>query len=95
MHPGTQKYLDEHFEKGKSFLLAQEALFNELIETFETELWDLLEEQALFRLGQKMAISAQPSLQEALTRQILFTWGLGYAVGSASLKESRLHSPAE
>jgi hypothetical protein len=95
LKPRTQKYLDEHFEKGKSFLLAQEALLNELTETFETELWDNLEEQSLFRLGQKMAISSQPSLQDVLTRQILFTWGLGFAVGSTSTKESRRRLPGD
>ena len=95
MKPRTQKYLDEHFEKGMSFLMAQEALLNELTETFETELWDNLEELALFRLGQKMAIPAQPSLQEVLTRQILFTWGLGFAVGSTSTKENRRSLPGD
>jgi hypothetical protein len=95
LKPRSQKYLDEHFEKGKSFLLAQEALLNELTETFETELWDILEEQSLFRLGQKMAISSQPSLQEVITRQILFTWGLGFAVGSTSIKESRRYLPGD
>lgn len=95
MKPRTQKYLNEHFEKGKSFLMAQEALLNELTETFETELWDNLEQQSLFRLGQKMAIPSQPSLQDVLTRQILFTWGLGFAVGSTSTKESRRRLPDE
>lgn len=87
MNPRTQTYLDEHFEQGKNFLIAQDALLNELTGTFETELWDSLERQSLFRLGQKMALPVHPSLQEVITRQIVFTWGLAFAVGSTSVKE--------
>jgi hypothetical protein len=86
--PRAQQYLDEHFERGKNFLMAQEALLNELTGTFETELWECLEKQSFFQLGQKMALPAHPQLQEVMIRQILFTWGLGFAVGSASATES-------
>ncbi len=89
MNPRTQKNLDHHFEKGKQFLLAQEALLNELTETFETELWDCLEEQSLIRLGQKMAVKTQPPLQDVLIRQVLFAWGLGFAVGSTTQARHR------
>jgi hypothetical protein len=89
VQPHTNSFLDEHFEKGKSFLLTREALLNELIDTFETELWDTLGEQSLFCLGEKMVIAAQPALQEILTRQVLFAWGLGFAVGSISITEGR------
>jgi len=89
VQPHTNTFLDEHFEKGKSFLLTQEALLNELIDTFETELWDTLGEQSMFRLGEKMVIAAQPALQEILIRQVLFAWGLGFAVGSISITEGR------
>lgn len=88
MHPRTQNCLDKRFEKGKNFLLAQEALLHELAATFEAELREALEKQSLFRLGQKIALPVNPSLQEVLTRQILFTWGLGFAVGSTALKKT-------
>lgn len=88
MNPRTQKYLDEHFEKGKNFLLAQEALLCELSDTFQSELWDSLKQQSLIRLGQKMALPIHPRLQEVITRQIIFTWGLGFAVGSTSVREN-------
>lgn len=87
MNSHAQKYLDENFQRGKSFLVAQEALLQELTSTFEAELWECLEHQSLFRLGQKMALPQQPQLQELLARQILFTWSLGFAVGTASLKQ--------
>ena len=87
MNARAQEYLDENFRRGKNFLAAQEALLHELASTFEAELWESLERQSLFRLGQKMALPQQPQLQELLTRQILFTWSLGFAVGSASLKQ--------
>lgn len=83
MNTRVQRYLDEHFEKGKSFLLKQEALMAELTGTFEAELWECLEEQALFKAGQKMALPLKPPVQDILTRQVLFAWGLGYAVGAA------------
>ncbi|HOB86865.1 MAG TPA: hypothetical protein PKO38_04160 [Bacillota bacterium] len=88
MNPNVQKYLDERFEKGKQFLESQEDLLKELSETFEAEIWGALENQAIFRLGQKMALPLQPSLQSVVNRQILFAWGLGFAVGSAVLREN-------
>ncbi|MEW5785013.1 MAG: hypothetical protein AB1767_08080 [Bacillota bacterium] len=87
MNPQSQHLLDEHFEKGKAFLQAQDALLNELAGTFEEELWDCLEQGSLFRLGQKMVLETQPPLQEILIRQILFTWALGYAVGSSFISK--------
>ena len=86
MHPGARQYLDENFRRGKDFLTSQEALLQELASTFEAELWEQLESQSFFRLGQKMALPLQPRLQELLARQILFTWGLGFAIGAATLK---------
>ena len=88
MNPNVQRYLDERFEKGKQFLESQEDLLKELSETFEAEIWGALENQAIFRLGQKMALPLQPSLQSVVNRQILFAWGLGFAVGSAVLREN-------
>lgn len=85
MKPLTRKHLDKHFEKGKTFLESQEALLNELTGTFEAELWECLQEQSFFRLGQKMALPMQPSLEQVVNRQILFTWGLGYAIGSTAI----------
>lgn len=87
MNPRARKYLDENFHRGKDFLASQEALLQELASTFETELWEQLEGQSFFRLGQKMALPQQPKLRELLIRQILFTWSLGFAVGTASLKQ--------
>ena len=87
MNARAQKYLDENFIRGKNFLTAQDALLCELASTFEAELWECLKQQSLFRLEQKMALPQQPKLQELLTRQILFTWSLGFAVGSASIKQ--------
>jgi len=87
LNPRAQQYLDENFQRGKSFLTAQEALLQELASTFEAELWERLESQSFFRLGQKMALPLQPQLKELLIRQILFTWSLGFAVGTASLKQ--------
>ncbi|NLY39944.1 MAG: hypothetical protein GX044_11690 [Firmicutes bacterium] len=80
-----QKILNEHFEKGKALLMAQESLLYEMAATFEAELWDCLEQRSLFRLGRKIALETQPPLQEILVRQIIFTWGLGFAVGSTSI----------
>lgn len=85
----SQRYLDENFRRGKDFLAAQEELLFELATTFEEELRQSLEKQSLFRLGQKMVLLQQPQLQEILIRQILFTWGLGFAVGSASIKQEQ------
>jgi len=85
----AQKYLDENFRRGKNFLASQEELLHELASTFEEELQETLERQSLFRLGQKMVLPQQPQLQELLVKQILFTWGLGFAVGSASIKQER------
>jgi len=87
LNPHAQKYLDENFQRGKSFLVGQEALLQELASTFEAELWECLEHQSFFRLGQKMALPQHPQLQELLIRQILFTWSLGFAVGTASIKQ--------
>ncbi len=87
MNARAQEYLDDNFQRGKKFLAAQESLLHELASTFEAELRECLERQSLFRLGQKMVLPQQPQLQDLLTRQILFTWGLGFAVGSASIKQ--------
>ncbi len=87
MNARAQEYLDENFRRGKNFLTAQEALLHELASTFETELWECLEQQSFFRLGQKMALPQQPELQKLLIKQILFTWSLGFAVGSAPIKQ--------
>lgn len=87
MNSRAQEYLDESFQRGRNFLVAQEMLLHELAATFEAELWESLEQQSLFRLGQKMALPQQPPLQKLLTRQILLTWSLGFAVGSASIKQ--------
>lgn len=87
MNTGAREYLDENFQRGKNFLSTQEALLQELASTFEAELWERLERQSLFRLGQKMTLPQQPRLQELLIRQILFTWSLGFAVGSATIKQ--------
>ncbi|NLA26004.1 MAG: hypothetical protein GX878_01265 [Firmicutes bacterium] len=89
MNARAQEYLEKNFRRGKSFLAAQEALLQELASTFEGELWDSLRRQSLFSLGEKMALPLEPPLQELLTRQILFTWSLGFAVGSASLRQER------
>lgn len=89
MNTGARQYLDENFQRGKNFLTAQEALLQELTSTFEAELWEQLERQSLFRLGQKMALPQQPRLRELLVRQILFTWSLGFAVGSASIRQEK------
>ncbi len=90
MNTGARKYLDENFQRGKDFLGAQEALLQELASTFEAELWEHLERQSFFRLGQKMTLPHQPQLQELLVRQILFTWSLGFAVGSTPIKRERV-----
>ncbi len=83
MNSRVQRYLDEHFELGKRFLLTREALLAELTGTFEAELWDCLEQQAFLKAGRKMGLPLKPSLQAILARQVLFAWGLGYAVGAA------------
>ncbi len=95
MNPIIKQHLSEQFEQGKRFLLSQEALLLELAETFETELWDCLDQQATFKGNSRVVLPARPPLKRILYRQILFAWGLGYAVGAAATKYNRSRQSGE
>ncbi|HHX87159.1 MAG TPA: hypothetical protein GX693_03145 [Firmicutes bacterium] len=95
MNTILRQHLSEQFEQGKRFLLSQEALLLELAETFETELWDCLDQQATFKGNSRVVLPANPPVKKILYRQILFAWGLGYAVGAAATKHDRSRQSGE
>lgn len=83
MNPHTQKMLDKRFEAGKNFLVSHPSLLEELVCTFEKELHQNLKDHSFIYLGNKIAIPSKPDLSTTLSRQVIFAWGLGYAIGSA------------
>ncbi len=82
MKPRVQDMLDKRFETGKNFLISNPSLLEELVSTFERELWETIKSHSFFYLGDKLAIPSTPNLSDTLNRQVIFAWGLGYAIGS-------------
>lgn len=89
MKTRIQHLLDLRFESGKNFLISRPALLDELVCTFQKELHEQIRSQSLFRRGNKLAISAEPDLSRAISRQVILTWGLGFAIGMTS------HAPSQ
>lgn len=83
----VQELLDKRFKAGKNFLISHPALLQELAQTFEEEIRETLRSQSFLNSNNRMAISDSPELGHILSRQILFAWGLGYAIGSTGVKE--------
>ncbi len=81
MKTKTRKNLDQNFEAGKNFLISHPSLLNEMADSFEKEMRASLRKQSYLTIGEKIALPQAPGLKKDLKRQILFAWGLGYAIG--------------
>lgn len=95
MSSTPKEHLSEQFEQGKQFLLSQEALLRELADTFEADLWECLDRQATFKSNSRIVLPARPELKNTLYRQILFAWGLGYAIRAATTKNGHSRQSCE
>jgi len=87
MNPEMQSFLDRRFAHGKEFIVTRgKSLLNELTKTYTGEIWQHMEENALFQIGDKIAVDHRLNLEDVITRQVTFLWSLGYAVGSAGFQ---------
>jgi hypothetical protein len=90
MDKNIEQYLDLSFQMAEKYLSSLgHDLLQEMVATFEKQLYEELRRQSSLQLGNHLALPAQPDLSQVIQDHIVFTWSLGYAIG-ASTKTSGL-----